>query len=64
MARIRFPLTLRGNLLDVDITPDGATYTLREGEGLVFRHEGEEVALSPEQPACERALAPPPVEGA
>jgi alpha,alpha-trehalose phosphorylase len=63
MARIRFPLTLRGNLLDVDITPDGATYTLREGEGLVFRHEGEEVALSPEQPACERALAPPPVEG-
>jgi alpha,alpha-trehalose phosphorylase len=63
MARIRFPLTLRGNLLDVDITPDGATYTLREGEGLVFQHEDEEITLSPEQPACERALAPPPVAG-
>jgi alpha,alpha-trehalose phosphorylase len=46
MERLRFPLTIRGQILEVDITHETVTYSLREGEGLSIEHNGEEVKLS------------------
>ncbi len=55
-ARIRFPLTYRGQILDVDFGPDAATYSLREGDGLIIRHEDEEITLSPKTPVATRPI--------
>ena len=42
---LRLPLTVRGQDLEVDIRPDGTTYTLRQGDGLAIFHEDQEVRL-------------------
>jgi alpha,alpha-trehalose phosphorylase len=58
-AVLRFPLTYRGQLLDVAISPDSTTYSLRDGERLDIRHEDEEIALTPANPsAVRRTLSP------
>ena len=44
-AVLRFPLTYRGQLLDVEISPEATTYALREGAGLVIRHLDEVISL-------------------
>ena len=49
-GRIRFPLTVRGQRIEVDMRSEGTTYTLLEGDGLVLLHRGEEVRLSPDTP--------------
>jgi len=54
VERIRFPLTIRGQVLEVDIDRKAIKYSLREGEGLVIRHEGEEIRLSPDSPNSVR----------
>ncbi len=46
----RFPLTIQGQVLEVNIQQEATTYALREGDGLVIRHEDEEVRLSPDVP--------------
>jgi alpha,alpha-trehalose phosphorylase len=46
VTRLRFPLTIRGNLLDVSIEDSTTTYTLLEGEELTIGHYGEEVSLA------------------
>jgi alpha,alpha-trehalose phosphorylase len=43
---LNFRLTIRGRLLEVEMKRDGVTYTLLEGEDLVFEHCGEEIALT------------------
>ncbi|MDJ0847555.1 MAG: glycosyl hydrolase family 65 protein [Myxococcota bacterium] len=48
LERMHFTLTIRGQLLDVEITPETASYTLREGEGLTIWHEDEELELAPD----------------
>ncbi len=48
--RLRFPLTLRGQRLVVDIDRNGTTYTLLEGPGLVLRHEDEAFRISRDAP--------------
>ena len=52
MEGLRFQITVRGQMLDVDI--DGptktATYTLRRGDGLNFAHNGEEITLTEDEP--------------
>jgi alpha,alpha-trehalose phosphorylase len=45
VARLRFPLTIRGQTLDVEITDDTATYTLRDGSELTIAHCDEEIRL-------------------
>jgi len=45
--RIRFPLRIRGQVLEVDVGRESVTYSLREGGSLVIRHEDEEIRLSP-----------------
>src|SRR5215510_5725147 len=38
-ASLRFPITYRGQVLDVEISPESTTYSLREeGAGMVIRH--------------------------
>jgi alpha,alpha-trehalose phosphorylase len=57
--RVTIPLTIRGQALEVEITQQGATYTLREGEGLTLRHYDEEVRLSPGQPVVRSLRTSP-----
>jgi alpha,alpha-trehalose phosphorylase len=54
-SRLRFPLTWRGRRIEVELTPGRASYRLLEGEALTFRHEGEELELTPENPVAERS---------
>jgi alpha,alpha-trehalose phosphorylase len=54
---LRFPLTIHGQLLEVHVTRESVTYTLREGDSLVIRHEDEEIRLSPENPIVVRPYA-------
>jgi alpha,alpha-trehalose phosphorylase len=42
-AVLRFPITYRGQMLDVAIGVETVEYTLREGECLVIRHETEDI---------------------
>jgi alpha,alpha-trehalose phosphorylase len=56
-AILRFPLTYRGRMLEVEIGLQTVTYELREGEGLVIRHQGEEILLTPEQPVAVRPIS-------
>jgi len=52
--RLRFPLTIRGQQLVVDITRESATYLLREGSELVIEHEGEEIKLTKGIPVTKK----------
>ena len=56
-AILRFPVTYRGQLLEVEIGLDKVQYTLREGEHLVIRHETEEVELTREKARAVRPVS-------
>jgi len=56
-AVLRFPLTYRGQLLEVEIGPQTVTYELREGESLVIHHETEEIQLTQEHPIAVRSVS-------
>jgi alpha,alpha-trehalose phosphorylase len=58
-ATLRFPLTYRGQILDVEIDQDSTTYSLRHGERLAIRHEDEEIVLTRENPAVTRSTLQP-----
>jgi alpha,alpha-trehalose phosphorylase len=46
LKSLHFPLTVRGRVLEVEIKAETATYRLREGEQLTFRHWDREITLS------------------
>jgi alpha,alpha-trehalose phosphorylase len=56
-AILRFPVTYRGQTLDVEIGLEQVEYTLRQGEGLAIRHETEEIQLTREQPLAVRPVS-------
>jgi alpha,alpha-trehalose phosphorylase len=56
-AILRFPLTYRGQLLEIEIGLDKVEYALREGERLVIRHEMQEVELTRENPLAVRPVS-------
>jgi alpha,alpha-trehalose phosphorylase len=56
-AILRFPLTYRGQVLDVEIGPETVQYSLREGERLVIHHEKEEIQLTRENPLAVRPVS-------
>jgi alpha,alpha-trehalose phosphorylase len=56
-AILWFPLTYRGQRLEVEIGLETVTYTLREGASLVIRHETEVIQLTPEQPLAVRPVS-------
>lgn len=56
-AILRFPVTYRGQLLEIEISLDKVQYTLREGERLVICHETEEVELTREKTQAVRPVS-------
>jgi alpha,alpha-trehalose phosphorylase len=48
--RLRFRVQVRGQVLEVDMTHAGTTYTLIEGRGLPFKHFGEQLRVRPGVP--------------
>ncbi len=55
----RFRLIIRGQLLEIEMKPETATYRLVEGKGLEIYHEGEEVMLTEEAPETECRFGEP-----
>jgi alpha,alpha-trehalose phosphorylase len=56
-AILRFPLTYRGQMLEVEIALDTVTYALREGECLVIHHETEAIQLTRQHPLAKRPVS-------
>jgi alpha,alpha-trehalose phosphorylase len=56
-AILRFPLTYRGQMLEVEIGLDKVEYTLREGESLTIRHETEKIQLTRENSVIVRPVS-------
>jgi alpha,alpha-trehalose phosphorylase len=56
-AILRFPVTYRDKLLEVEIGVERVEYTLRDGEDLAIRHETEEVRLTREHPVAVRTVS-------
>ena len=56
-ATLRFPLTYRGHMLEVEIALDTVTYALREGECLVIHHETEAIQLTRQHPLASRPVS-------
>jgi alpha,alpha-trehalose phosphorylase len=56
-AVLRFPLTYRGQMLEVEISLEKVEYVLREGECLVIRHEAEKIQLTREHPVAVRPVS-------
>jgi alpha,alpha-trehalose phosphorylase len=56
-AILRFPLTYRGRLLEVEIGVDKVEYALREGDRLLIRHETEEIELTREKAQAIRPVS-------
>jgi alpha,alpha-trehalose phosphorylase len=53
VQRLCFPLTIRGQRLEVCIDNGTATYTLRQGEGLTIKHRDEELKLTHGKPVSK-----------
>jgi alpha,alpha-trehalose phosphorylase len=56
-AILRFPVTYRGQILEVEIGVENVKYTLREGISLTIRHETEEIQLTQENPVAIRQVS-------
>jgi alpha,alpha-trehalose phosphorylase len=56
-AILRFPVTFRGQMLEVEIGLEKVEYTLSEGKSLVIRHETEEIQLTREHPRAVRPVS-------
>jgi len=63
ITRLRFTIRWRGLWLGVDIEPDRATYTLRNGRdfSLSFRHNEKHVTVTTGEPVTERISKRPPM---
>jgi len=56
LARLRFRLSVGGQLLEVAIADGTATYLLLEGDGLTINHRDEAIALAPGAPVSRPCL--------
>jgi alpha,alpha-trehalose phosphorylase len=56
-AILRFPVTYRGQLLEIAISLETVEYALRDGERLVIRHEAEEIELTRENSVAVRPVS-------
>jgi len=45
MKKVKFPITIRGQIMDVEIDQKQVTYALREGKKLVFKHKDQKITL-------------------
>jgi alpha,alpha-trehalose phosphorylase len=55
-AVLAFPLTCRRQMLEIEIGLDTVQYALREGDGILLRHEMEEIRLTRERPMAIRPI--------
>ena len=51
LEHLRFPLSWHGQTLEVSLTNESVTYSLRQGSGLTIRHRGRAVDLTEGNPA-------------
>jgi alpha,alpha-trehalose phosphorylase len=56
-AILRFPLTYRGQMLEVEIGLETVQDALRAGARLVIRHEKEDIQLTRENPLAVRPVS-------
>jgi alpha,alpha-trehalose phosphorylase len=61
--RLRFCLTVRGNLIEIDVRQEVTAYRLKEGPGLSLFHVGSELALTPGTPAIDQPTRPRSLQG-
>jgi alpha,alpha-trehalose phosphorylase len=59
LSRVAFGLCFRGRRLKVEVEPQQARYSLREGAPLEITHHGETVSLTAEKPVTRTIAAPP-----
>ncbi|MBP0451891.1 glycoside hydrolase family 65 protein [Kitasatospora sp. RG8] len=59
LMKLGFSLMVRGQLLGVRITHDGTTYTLRRGDVIHLRHDGEAVQVKAGRPVTLPTTVPP-----
>ncbi|WP_412537835.1 glycosyl hydrolase family 65 protein [Longispora sp. K20-0274] len=59
LTRLAFTVSLGERRLRVDVRPDAATYTLRAGESLTIRHNGEPHDLRAGEPRTLPVVLPP-----
>ncbi len=60
--RLRFRVQVRGQLIEVDMTPAETTYRLLDGTGILIAHFGEQLRLLPGRPVSRpvgRRRGPP-----
>jgi alpha,alpha-trehalose phosphorylase len=50
VRKLKFPLTVRGQRIEIDIAEGQTTYTLTQGEGLTIKHRDEELKLTQGKP--------------
>lgn len=50
VEEVRFPLTVRGQMFEVNIGKDSVKYSLKKGAGLTIYHRDQEIKLSKDQP--------------
>lgn len=55
-AILRFPVTYRGQMLEVEISQENVEYTLLQGQSLAIRHETEEIQLTREHSRAVRPI--------
>jgi alpha,alpha-trehalose phosphorylase len=56
-AILRFPVTYRGQRLEVEIRLEKVEYALCEGESLLIRHETEKIQLTRQNPVAVRPVS-------
>ncbi|HET9687649.1 MAG TPA: glycosyl hydrolase family 65 protein [Pseudolabrys sp.] len=56
-AVLQFPVTYRGQILEIDIGLEKVEYKLRQGERLVIRHETQDLELTRECPVAVRPVS-------
>jgi alpha,alpha-trehalose phosphorylase len=56
-AILRFPVTYRGQRLEVEIRLEKVEYKLCEGESLLIRHEAEKIQLTRQNPVAVRPVS-------
>jgi len=54
IKRLHFPLTFRGQVLEVNMEQEAVTYLLRDGSELAITHQGKEIRLSVGEPVTEK----------
>jgi alpha,alpha-trehalose phosphorylase len=56
-AILRFPVTYRGQRMEVEIGQERVEYALRDGEDLAIRHENERIRLTKESSVAVRPVS-------